>query len=380
MNALALPVRRATLGAEELLELGQAPRTQVMPLVSPVAPVEAAPVASRTVGLSRQEGQLLVQVTQDIIDFAKSYPIEFNSYCPTDRWQAALVKVGTWTKEIERQLKAGSQMVSVPADAVLHLVDLEKCVSAARDARLSAAKLAFTFSAVGAIADIVFGLSWIGVPAYLAGLAVLFGRPIVAKFRPEPQEPFKPSIAGRRAALAGCQPPHESDEERRRPKLLERVVLSPHRSVKRFYWGEVHCVPGPTEGSVCIRKGRFRVRVEGWAGDVIVPAEGWSLAEEGDCVRALNEVGVWETPGGPRRNAYGPLWEKSRHERTFWVEYVGPNTDGRIRRAGPFGCPDDTRDHAMEDGGIAVRGIDGDLVLFDGEGNVVETVGGGGTV
>jgi hypothetical protein len=67
------------------------------------------------------------------------------------------------------------------------------------------------------------------------------------------------------------------------------------------------------------------------------------------------------------------LNQDSNHEHSYWVEYVGPLTDGRTRRAGPFGCTGDPVDHAMEDGGFTEPGVDGGYVIFDSEGNVVDT-------
>lgn len=332
----------------------------------------AAAPAPRVVSLSRDEGMLLIHVVENIITFAKSYPIEFTSYCPSDRWQKTLEQVGSWIAEIERQLNAGQQMVNVPADMVFRLVDLEKCISAARDARLDSAKLAFTISAAGAIASLVLGWSWLGVPAYIGGLAILFGQPLVAKFSADPQAPFKPAISGcgTKFALGGCPAPHESEEDRKKPKLIERIILSPEKGVSRYYWGEVDCAGEGLEGSICLKKGRFRVRVEGWAGDIAIPTDGWEFAD--DCIESVNVIGVWDAPGFPRKTKFGPVPTKSRHPLTYWVEYVGPNTGGRIRRAGPFGCPFDTRDHGLEDGGIKNRGVDGELAVFDSDGDVVE--------
>jgi hypothetical protein len=371
-----VPLRRVGLGAEELLELGspRPPRGVILSqAAAPMPPpsVIAPGAAPRAVSVSREEGKLLIQVVESIVEFAKGYPIEFISYCPSDRWQQTLTQVGSWTAEIERQLNAGAQVVNVPAEMVFRLVDLEKCISAARDARLSSAKLAFTIYGVGAIADLVFGLTWIGIPAYVAGLAVMFGRPLWAKFSPEPQEPYKPAIKGCRGnALGGCPVPHESDEEKRKPKLIERVILSPDRGLKEYNWGEVDCAGSGAEGSVCLKKGRLRVRVEGWAGDVVLPGPGWEFAD--DCVDSVNVIAVWDAPGFPRGTSFGAIPKKSRHPLTYWVEYVGPKTGGRIRRAGPFGCPFDTTDHAIEDAGIRERGVDGELVIFDSDGDVVD--------
>lgn len=363
--ALAGP-GRFRLGAEELLELGQAA------VPSMAAPAGGA--AARTVALSKEEAGLLVHVVENLVSFAQSYPVEFQSYCPPDRWQKALTQVGTWSHEIERQMTAGAQQVTVPAEAVFRLVDLEKCVSAARDARLSSAKWAFGLAAVGSIANFVFGLSWIGVPTYIAGLAILFGRPLMAKYYPEPQDPYKPAISGPGELwnLSGCTAPRESDEEKAKPKLLERVILPARSGRQKFHWGDVDCAPGGQESAMCLRKDRLRVRVEGWTGDRIRPAEGWERTDGRDCREAFNVIGVWDAAAGPRRTPHGPLPEKSRHEDTYWIEYVGPMTGGAVRRAGPFACPFGTMDHGMMDGGIKKRGADGEFVLFDAEDRVVD--------
>lgn len=137
--------------------------------------------------VSKEEGKLLVVVVENIVAFSREFPVEFNSYCPPERWQKTLQQVGGWTQEIERQIGQGRESVAVPAEAVFRLVDLERCISAARDARLSAAKLSFTISAVGAIGSTVLGLTWLGMPAYLAGLAILLGRPLLTRYYAEPQ-------------------------------------------------------------------------------------------------------------------------------------------------------------------------------------------------
>lgn len=323
MNVLLMG-RRPSLGAEELIELGQAPLPAVAP---PAAP------APRTVALTAEEGRLLVRVMENVIAFKDGYPIEFISYCPPDRWQENSTRALTWTREIERRLDAGDRTVAVPADAVLRLIDLEKCVSAARDARLGAAKVAFTLSAVGAIADVVFGLSWVGVPAYLAGLAVLFGRPLMAKLRPEPQEPYKPSISGDDCARTSASLGDHTDKR----KVLERVLLSVAEPEQRHHWGTARPSFGPVQAAVCLSKGRFRVRVEGWLGDRVKPAEGWTRAPLSEC-DARRQIAVWSPCGVMARGTpYGPVPSSSGFEETYWIEYVGPLTGGACRVAGPFG-------------------------------------------
>lgn len=330
--------------------------------------------------LSAPEGRLLIKVTENIVAFSQSYPIEFLSYCPTDRWQKALTQVGTWTHEIERQLNAGAQTVNVPAEAVLYLMDLEKCISAARDSRLQSAKWAFTLSALGTIANVVFGLSWLTVPTYIGGLALLFGGPLLAKFNPQPQEPYKPVLSGQsthRNCLGGsCEMiamklRQEEKTNPNRRKVLERVIVAPGEKIQRHHWGTVRPRPGSSESAVCLAKGRFRVRVEGWAQDVVVPSGDWEFTNPDDCNGNI-VLAVWTPDRQPGESGWGEAPEKSGHERTYWVEYVGPLTGGKIRRAGPFGCTGDPVDHAMEDGGFTKAGVDGGYAIFDEEGNVVD--------
>jgi hypothetical protein len=221
-------------------------------------------------------------------------------------------------------------------------------------------------------------MTWLTVPAYITGLVLIYGRPLYAKYEAVPSEPYKPVMSGRRIILgtrrsmAGCAAPEETAEEAARVKYLERVILPEGGGTFNHYWGTVDS-PGNSsdEMAICLSKGRFRIHVEGFAGDKVMPAKGWEKAVVCE-PSALNTVAVYTVPGEPRSTEYGPVPEKSRHDDNFWVEYVGPLTRGAMRRAGPFGCPFDTRDHALEDSGLTVRGRDGDFVIFDASGDVVE--------
>lgn len=362
-------LRGSSLGAEELIELGQSKTSAALPISTPVA---AAP--SRTILISKAEGRLLIKVVENIIAFKDAFVVEYIAYCPQERWETTQSQVSTWVHEIEKQINAGAQQVAVPAEVLFRLVDLEKCISAARDARLTSARWAFGISAGAAIATTLLGWKWLSIPAYIAGLAILFGRPLAAKYNPDPQDPYQPAIKGAslggvsRASLSGCAPPKETEEEKKRVKLIERIILPKEAGLKNYYWGEVDCSPMGRESSVCLKKGRFRVRIEGWEGDIVRPSGEWGITD--DCEEALNVIGVWDVDGN-RETSYGPIPEKSSHPETFWVEYVGPKTGGKIRRAGPFGCPLDTRDHGIDDGGIEDLGVDGDVVVFDENGEPV---------
>ena len=378
-----IPLRtRYALGAEELIELGASRKAAAKPFIGSRGTRLGAPntglPSPQTVTITADEGKLMLTVAQNIVQFSQDYQIEFQSYCPPETWQKALADVGTWTHEIERQLGTGASKIVLPADVVFRMVDLEKCVSAARDARLDGARAAFTISAIGAIADFVFGISWLGTTAYVTGLVILLGRPLIAKFHPDPQSPFAPSLQGKRmrCGMAGnCEliAMKMEEDEKKDPnarKVLERVIVS-DLPVERHYWGTVQAkADGPQ--TVCLAKGRFRVRAEGVGGILVVPQNGWAIVEDGDCWGSIN-IGVYDRSESSARMAEVDLNQNSNHEHSYWVEYVGPLTDGRTRRAGPFGCTGDPVDHAMEDGGFTEAGVDGGYVIFDSEGNVVDT-------
>jgi hypothetical protein len=192
--------RRYALGAEELIELGRSPRGAVrgasgLSTVRLGAPNTGTP-SQQTVTISLDEAKLMLKVVENIVSFSKDYAIEFQSYCPPERWQKALEDVGTWNHEIERQVNSGATQISLPSDVVFRLIDLEKCITYARDARLDGAKLAFTISAVASVADFVFGISWLGTIGYITSLGIILGRPLYAKFYPDPQAPFTPALGG----------------------------------------------------------------------------------------------------------------------------------------------------------------------------------------
>lgn len=336
------------------------------------APPSTSPSGSqRIVQVTSAEGKLISQMADNIVAFSENYPIEFMSYCPPERWEKALKEIGTWKGEIDRRVKDGAATVNVPADAVFHLIDLEKCISAARDTRLRSAQWAFGLAAAGTIANVVFGLSWITVPTYIGGIAILLGGPLLAKYSAKPQEPYKSVLSGRRVCLSGpecemiamkLQEEEKANPDRR--KVLERVVVSPTAKIQRHHWGTVTPRPGSKESAVCLSKGRFRVRVEGWAQDLVVPTGEWDFCDPEDCNGNII-LAVWTSDRDTGRTGWGAVSEESGHEDTYWVEYVGPYTEGKTRKAGPFGCTGDPVEHAMDDAGFKRRGVDGDYRILD---------------
>jgi hypothetical protein len=376
MQVVNVRPRRFSLGAEELIELGQ-----ILPSRASVPEATAAAAApGRAIIVTPEEGKLMIAVVENIISFAKEFPIEFTSYCPTDRWQSALSKVGAAIQDVELQIQAGKKAISISAEALFHMVDLEKCVSAARDARLAASRWSTTILAGAGLASWLLGISWINIPAWIASLAILYGRPLYARYQATPTDPYAPVLSGRgqlgrRCGLSGqCAIIAEklAEEEKRDPnrrKVLERVVVAPDVEVQRHHWGIVKAAPSDFSGTKCLAKGRFRVRVEGWRDDEIIPSDGWRFTDPGDCDGQI-VLAVWTLGRDTSDTPWGEVSQDSGHENTYWVEYAGPFTAGKIRRAGPFGCTVDPAAHAMEDAGFSEPGVDGDYAIFDSAGNV----------
>ncbi len=157
-------------------------------------PVPAGPGASqiRTVAISREEAQMMIRIVESISAFAKDFPLEFYSYCPPDAWKPVLEKAGGGVLDVKAQLAAGHEPIIVSAQVLTSVMDIEECVSGSRDRRLDSAKWALGISAAGAIAQTVFGISWLALPAYVASLAIVLGRPLFEMVKPNPADPFKP--------------------------------------------------------------------------------------------------------------------------------------------------------------------------------------------
>jgi len=182
---------------------------------------------------------------------------------------------------------------------------------------------------------VVFGITWLGVPAYIAGLALLLGRPLLARLSAQPQDPYRPSLSG----AGDCKPVADAlGDHTDKAKILERVFVAAVGKRQEHHWGTVTPRFGPVESAVCLAKDKWRVRVEGWLNDAVVPGEGWDVVPLSKC-EARKEICVWcPEAGTPRTETpWGAPPGDSGFENTYWVEYVGPRTGGLKRRAGPFG-------------------------------------------
>ncbi len=283
-----------------------------------------APPAT-TVVLTPTQGEQIVRTVEAIITFAEDNPIEFHSYCPPSRWQDVLDQVGRMTQSIETQLSQSRTSILASAEALLALLDIEECVTGARDEKLSASRRSLAVSAFGAIAGTLLGIKWLAIPAYLVSIAIVFGSPALAAVKEDPPEPFK---------IDGPSLGHHTDKE----TIVERVILSAPGEERHFHWGIARNGTGPKEEAACLVKNEFRVRVEGLAGLEVFPTEEWTPGSSADCAGGRNEIAIWESCDmDPRVTTFGAVPKKSKFFRTLWTDYTGPLTQGRCRRAGPFG-------------------------------------------
>lgn len=161
-----------------------------VPQLAPSVPT-TVPTASRLALISRQEAEMLVRIVESVVDFMKDFPLEFYAYCPPDRWKPVLEIAGNGVAELERQLATNAQQLRISADVIFAISDLEECIAGARDARLDSAKVAMFISAGAAIAETLFGLTWVGLPAYITSLAIVLGRPVIERTKEVPSEPFR---------------------------------------------------------------------------------------------------------------------------------------------------------------------------------------------
>ena len=286
----------------------------------------------RTVGLSRAEAEMMVRIVESVVNFAQNFPVEFHAYCPRDRWLQALQDAGKSVHLIEAQLSRQDEIIMVPADLLFRVVDLDECVSGARDARLSSAKLALIVSAAGMLGQTILGIGYLATPAYIISLALLLGRPAAAFVKEDPEHPFRPdTLSG--TGYGGIRLGDHTDKD----KVIERVIVSPAHRTQKFHWGTVTPTSFFGNKATCLSKGEWRVRVEGWGGDRITVADDWQMSE-GSCESARNEIAVWERSREPLRDTgFPPVPADSGHPETFWIDYKGPLTEEVYRRAGPFG-------------------------------------------
>lgn len=274
----------------------------------------------------------MIRVVQGVVKFSTDFALEFHSYCPLDRWQPVIERATVGVRVIEAQLVAGADPVIVPSDTLFAIFDLEECTTGARDARLSSAKLALLVSAAAAVGGSFLGYAWLATPAYIASLAIVLGRPLAEHVKEVPAEPFRPDT------LKGLSGRARLGDHSDKAKILERVILSARTQIQHYHWGMAVGAPHTPQASRCFTKGEWRVRVEGWEGDVIEPGPGWRMTASSMCETARNEIAVYDScEESVRSTGFPPVSLYSVHEESFWIEYVGPMTDWRCRRAGPFG-------------------------------------------
>jgi len=151
--------------------------------------------------LTREGAELLQRTIDGIVEFAESYPIEFSAYCPADRFDGILPIIGRAQETITAQLlDEGRQNIIVPKDAALAVLDMEECISGAKDRRVTNTRLAFVTSVGGGIVASLVGLSIIKTVAVIAGIGFLVVKPIVEAEDLADTERFSQSLTQRGSA------------------------------------------------------------------------------------------------------------------------------------------------------------------------------------
>lgn len=178
-------------------------------------------------------------------------------------------------------------------------------------------------------------------------------------------------MSGAQCELISAKLKEEEKTNPERRKVLQRFIVPPSPRMQRYHWGTVQVAPSRRQGAIYLAKDRFRVRVEGWVGDIVKLEDGWEFCDPDDCNGQI-VIAIWSSRP-PEDTIWGPPPMESGHENTYWVEYVGPRTGAIPRRAGPFGCTVDPVDYAMSDAGFSQPGWDGGYVLLDSDDNVVES-------
>ena len=123
--------------------------------------------------LDRQEAELFVRSLGAIVEFAGSYPLEFHVFCSPSKFEGAIKIVSEAERTARKQLEEGRTSVAIRGDAPLALMDLQECVSGAKNERLENARAAIFTSAGGGILAAIAGFPTIATIASLLAVSFL---------------------------------------------------------------------------------------------------------------------------------------------------------------------------------------------------------------
>ena len=144
-----------------------------------------------TIILTPEEADLFLRTLDGIVAFAKDYPLEFQAFCNPEKFQGVIDVIAKAEGALRAQITSGTRERRIESDAVGALLDLEECVTGARDARLANARIALFTVVGGGIAASLLGLSALSTIGGITAIGILilgpFGRAATA-----PQEVVSP--------------------------------------------------------------------------------------------------------------------------------------------------------------------------------------------
>ena len=154
------------------------------------------------VRLPAEGARLLLRTIDSIVKFAQDFPIEFTAYCKPERFERVLKTLATTQVMVRTQLDRGDDPVTVPEEAALSLLDMEECISAAKDKRVDNTRLAFITLGGGSLAAWLTGFDPIATVASFAGVGFLLAKPFVESTQLAESDVFRQSLSGGAAETA----------------------------------------------------------------------------------------------------------------------------------------------------------------------------------
>ena len=148
----------------------------------------------QTITLTVPEGKLFIRTLAAVVDFAESYPLDFQAFCNPETFKNVLMILGRAERDVEAQLKTNASVIRVSSLALPALLDLEECLSAAKTARVENSRVALFTSIGGGVLSSILGLSFLATVSSVAAISILVLGPF-SKASQAPKEAISPDIS-----------------------------------------------------------------------------------------------------------------------------------------------------------------------------------------
>ena len=274
-----------------------------------------------TITLSADEARLFISTLDSIVEFAQTYPLEFQAFCDPVKFEAVLKTLARAEQRIRTDLAANAKFVRIEAAAMSAILDIEECLSAAKSARVDNSRTALFTSIGGGIIAGFLDLPMVATVATVAAVGILILGPS-QKAGEAPEATTEPAGGVSLGAPS-------------RDAFLERVILPGREYQVEHHWGRVvDSGQGLREAAICLESPKYLIRVEGFEGLYIEPRDPWREVPLSRCDDATKIAAVW-TERHRISTAWGSVPDAPK--KAFWVAYKGPMTGSLWRFAGPFG-------------------------------------------